>query len=103
MLPDTDVTGALVSAERIRAAIADITIPGLDLVIRASIGVASYPRQAVGPERLERLADSALYTAKRHGRNRVEVASEDPEATFAGDGDGDESHHVDPVPVGRTT
>ena len=48
---------------------------GLDLVITASIGIAIYPDHAVGSERLERLADAALFVAKRSGRNRVEVAA----------------------------
>ncbi len=80
MLPDTDVTGAIETAERIRAAFADITVPGLDLTISASIGVAIYPDHAVSPERLERLADSALFVAKRMGRDRVEVATPVPVA-----------------------
>lgn len=75
MLPDTDLTGALATAEKIRQSIADISIPGLDLTISASIGVATYPEHAVGAERLERLADSALFVAKRSGRDRVEVAA----------------------------
>jgi diguanylate cyclase (GGDEF)-like protein len=75
MLPNTDVAGALATAEKIRGAIADISMPGLDAVVSASIGVATYPVHAVSADRLERLADSALYVAKRAGRNRVEVAA----------------------------
>jgi len=75
LLPDTDLAGALATAEKIRASIADISLPGLDLSITASLGVAVYPDHAFGPERLERLADSALFVAKRSGRNCVEVAA----------------------------
>jgi diguanylate cyclase (GGDEF)-like protein len=74
LLPDTDTIGALGVAEKIRAAIADISFPGLTLTLGTSIGVAVYPDHAVSAEKLERLADSALYTAKRSGRDRVEVA-----------------------------
>jgi len=74
VLPDTDVTGAALIAEKIRQAISDITLPSSDVVVTASLGVAVYPDHAATTERLERLADAALYTAKRSGRNRVEIA-----------------------------
>jgi diguanylate cyclase (GGDEF)-like protein len=75
ILPGTDPEGALVAADKLRQEIADITVPGLDLSITASLGVAAYPEHALTPERLERLADAALYLAKRSGRNRVELAT----------------------------
>ncbi|HEY5199756.1 MAG TPA: GGDEF domain-containing protein [Acidothermaceae bacterium] len=74
VLPDTDVTGAALIAEKIRQGISDITLPSSDTVVTASLGVAVYPDHAATTERLERLADAALYTAKRSGRNRVEIA-----------------------------
>ena len=36
--------------------------------------MVGFPDHATALERLERLADAALYTAKRAGRNRVELA-----------------------------
>ena len=75
LLPDTDIAAALEIAERVRAAIAEITLPGTDLPVTVSVGVAGFPDHANTLERLERLADAALYVAKRHGRNRVELAS----------------------------
>lgn len=75
ILPDTDLAGAQATAEKLRKALADISIPGLDLEVTASLGIAMYPEHALGPERLERMADAALYVAKRSGRNRVEVAT----------------------------
>jgi diguanylate cyclase (GGDEF)-like protein len=74
LLPDTGVEGAMETAERIRLAIAGIDLPGTDLPLTASLGIAVYPEHAVSTEQLERLADAALYTAKRSGRNRAEVA-----------------------------
>ncbi len=82
MLPDTDITGAIVTAEKIRAAIAEIVLPGHAITVTASVGIAAYPDHAVTAEQLERLADSALYLAKRSGRDRVEIAnSSDPPST----------------------
>jgi diguanylate cyclase (GGDEF)-like protein len=65
LLPDTGITDALDIAERIRAAIAEISLPGSDVSVTASIGVATFPHHASSPDRLERLADAALYLAKR--------------------------------------
>ena len=78
MLAATDIAGALLTAQKIRAAIAEIAFPGLDLSLTASVGIACYPEHALGSERLERLADAALYVAKRSGRDRVEVAGAVP-------------------------
>jgi diguanylate cyclase (GGDEF)-like protein len=74
LLPDTDIPDALVIAERVRAAIAEISLSGTDVAVTASIGVAGFPDHASTSDRLERLADAALYLAKRQGRNRVELA-----------------------------
>ena len=41
--------------------------------VTASAGVAGFPRQAFDRDELIRLADSALYWAKEHGKNRVHV------------------------------
>jgi diguanylate cyclase (GGDEF)-like protein len=81
MLPNTAIDGAVLTAEKIRAAIADISLPGIDIAITASVGIATYPDHATSTERLERLADAALYTAKRSGRNRIDIASTPAEPT----------------------
>jgi diguanylate cyclase (GGDEF)-like protein len=79
VLPDTDVHGAAATAEKIRLAIASIELPGVELTMTASLGIASYPQHSTSAEGLERLADAALYTAKRAGRNRVEIAVTGPD------------------------
>ncbi len=78
LLPDTEIDEALEIAERVRAAIAEISLPGTDVSVTASIGVAGFPGQASTLDRLERLADATLYLAKRQGRNRVELAEPPP-------------------------
>ena len=74
ILPGTEASTGHKIAERVRAAITDITLPGIDVSVTASLGVAGFPEHASTPERLERLADAALYVAKRSGRNRSESA-----------------------------
>jgi diguanylate cyclase (GGDEF)-like protein len=79
VLPQTDLEGAVVLAERIREAIEAIEISdsvGRKLpTITASIGVAQLgPKDQTPAEVVER-ADQALYEAKHGGRNRVMQAS----------------------------
>ncbi len=76
LLPATDRAGALVIAEKLRAAIEGMSVPGVSGGVTASFGVAVMPDEAGEPEQLVRVADRALYTAKANGRNRVEVCSE---------------------------
>ena len=83
ILPGADVAGALGVAERARRAIADEPFPEVGAVT-VSIGVAEL-MQAASASDLYRLADEALYRAKRTGRNRsqahgieeVEVSGDD--------------------------
>ncbi|MCA1698244.1 MAG: diguanylate cyclase, partial [Actinobacteria bacterium] len=50
------------------------TVPGIEREITISIGVAIIPDHAGDADGLMREVDRALYAAKEHGRNRVEVA-----------------------------
>ena len=84
LLPDTDTEGALDAAEKVRAAIAKIEVPQVDREITGSLGVATYPTDALDSDTLVRMADRALYAAKGAGRNRVELAMASSDATEAG-------------------
>ena len=75
LLPDTNADVARVVAEKIRTAIAGISIPGVDLGVTASLGIAAIPEHARDGDQLVRSADRALYVAKANGLNRVETAS----------------------------
>src|SRR5437660_5467355 len=70
ILPQAYAEGALLVAERLRARIEQIEIPGFGNVT-ASIGIATFPSQAPARAELVSAADAALYNAKRTGRNRV--------------------------------
>jgi diguanylate cyclase (GGDEF)-like protein len=78
ILPQTDLTGAELLAERMRSAIESLHIKRLDghgvLSVTASFGVASLPQSAGDKASLIAAADAALYRAKRGGKNRVERA-----------------------------
>ncbi|MBA2566601.1 MAG: diguanylate cyclase [Thermoleophilaceae bacterium] len=75
ILPETDVEGAQLLAERVRAGVERLSLrpPGAaePLPITASIGVAAFPESAEDRRALLRAADGALYQAKRRGGNRV--------------------------------
>jgi diguanylate cyclase (GGDEF)-like protein/PAS domain S-box-containing protein len=75
VLPGTDAAGAFAIAEALRAATGGELVSigdGLALKATVSIGVAAVARgERADLEGLLRGADSALYAAKRAGRNRV--------------------------------
>jgi len=78
LLPDTGREAAVQVAERVRAAIAEISVLGEDRNVTASFGIAVFLDEAPDAARLTRNADRALYRAKANGRNRVEVFTLDP-------------------------
>ncbi len=75
LLPEIgEVADASRVAEKLRAALAQpFEVQGIALHISASIGIALYPQHAQGIQELRRIADEALYRAKAHGRNAVEI------------------------------
>jgi diguanylate cyclase (GGDEF)-like protein/PAS domain S-box-containing protein len=79
LLPDTDLTGAMTVAERMRAAVEAARVPGgepneqgerTDIRVTVSLGVAELRGDEPFDSLLKR-ADRALYAAKDLGRNRV--------------------------------
>jgi diguanylate cyclase (GGDEF)-like protein len=73
---DAAPLAAGIVAERIRATVEQTSFAheGRAIAVTASLGVVGYPSVAANnPEELLRVADEALYDAKRSGRNRVVV------------------------------
>ncbi|NMN56447.1 diguanylate cyclase (GGDEF)-like protein [Xanthobacter sp. SG618] len=72
VLPETPAAGAELVGERIRAGVAATAVMthGLAIEITVSVGIA-VQRADDGPGELIARSDTALYTAKRAGRNRV--------------------------------
>jgi diguanylate cyclase (GGDEF)-like protein len=76
LLTETELTGGLEVAERLRLAIKAEEIPVVGRVT-ASFGVAEFPLCAATGRELLASADSAMYAAKRRGRDRVSSAAAD--------------------------
>ena len=73
-LDGADRTAALAFAERLRALIERETFHydgDVTIAITVSVGVAVFPGEARSPRELRKIADDALYLAKRSGRNRI--------------------------------
>ncbi len=85
LLPETDRTGALLFAEKIRAAIAATDFPFKEKqplgFVSISGGVASFPEDGKDLDSLVAAADQALYRCKHGGRNRVAAAAQSTKAT----------------------
>ncbi|MFA9219480.1 MAG: diguanylate cyclase [Sphingomonadaceae bacterium] len=81
ILPDTELTGALIVAESCRRHLEQLAIENPHATterscLTISIGVASMvPTAQCSVEQLIEQADQALYAAKRNGRNRVTSAA----------------------------
>ncbi len=73
ILPSTNISGALLTAERIRAGVEefDFTYEDTSLKATVSIGATSYDNNDWTDKDLIKAADIALYQAKKNGRNQV--------------------------------
>ncbi len=80
MLPETDLEQALDAAERLRAAVASLSVPveSGTASFTVSIGVTRHVPADRDVETMLRRADAALYVAKNAGRNCVQVSLPEP-------------------------
>lgn len=88
VLPETDLDGAIVVSEAVRANVYEENIAhedGIDKRVTVSIGVAvAVPSSVLTEEDLVDAADRSLYAAKDAGRNQVESTSLRPDLRRAG-------------------
>lgn len=75
ILPSTDITGALLVAEKLRSKVAEYAFSFGEIKIPTtiSIGVALVRSDVETPAQTVTRADEALYFSKEHGRNRVSL------------------------------
>lgn len=84
LLPGTDKTGVENIAERMRQAIEKLAIPHTAsetancLTISLGVVALSSVADLASPEQIVNMADTALYRAKKTGRNRCVVFTENP-------------------------
>lgn len=78
MLPYSSDTQALIIMNRIKEKISKKLVihNGKEISVTVSIGISQMQEYGGDIDRLFLLADSALYTAKKNGRNRVELYTE---------------------------
>ncbi len=77
LLPETNLDGAAVTAERLRKAVAEAFVEAdkTKVQVTVSVGVGSIQGECdKDAGEIVRVVDAALYRAKESGRNRVEIA-----------------------------
>jgi diguanylate cyclase (GGDEF)-like protein len=76
ILPGCSREGSRRIARQIRKKLAEIPLPAASTLpaVTASIGIAFFPKHGRTISQLLGIADAAMYTAKRRGKNRVSVA-----------------------------
>ncbi len=73
LLPETDIPGAFVVAEKIRTGAEEVglALTGTDGTTSVSIGLVSHPEDGSTAEELMLAADRAMYQAKSLGKNQI--------------------------------
>ena len=75
LLTQVNADHAMSVAQKLRTTVENWQFPGVPQTVTFSAGVAAHPEHGTTRDELVRAADSALYTAKQSGRNRICLAS----------------------------
>jgi diguanylate cyclase (GGDEF)-like protein len=78
LLPQTSKDSALVVARRLRTVFREsrFVVEGIELNVRASIGMATYPEDAKSAHEIIRQADEQMYVVKNSTRDNISVAQQ---------------------------
>lgn len=73
LLPETEIVGAFVVAEKIRAGAEEVglAMAASEPLTSVSIGLVSHPEDGMSAEELMSAADRAMYQAKKLGKNQI--------------------------------
>jgi diguanylate cyclase (GGDEF)-like protein len=73
LLPETDIVGAFVVAEKIRGGAEEVGVALIETepLTTVSIGLVSHPEDGLSAEELMTAADRAMYQAKKLGKNQI--------------------------------
>lgn len=83
IMPFTSKSDAKEVAERLRSGVEKFFIEKRkDIIVTASIGIATFPEDAADKENLIACADSALYESKRNGKNKISLFRHDMRSFF---------------------
>ena len=74
LAPQTSGDHAHAVAEKLRKVVEGWSFPGVPRPVTITAGVSSFPANGRTRDELVKAADEALYLAKQHGRNRVQLA-----------------------------
>ena len=77
LLPQTSKEAALLVARRLMSVFHSrqwLAAEGVSLSLRASIGIASFPLDAVSPQAIVQRADEMMYQVKQAGRDNIALA-----------------------------
>ena len=83
LMPETPLAGAAILAERLRELLARLAVDTTagTLHFTVSAGVAAYDATDADITDILQRADTALYAAKQHGRNRIQVLAAEGSCT----------------------